>query len=209
MSSKKNNKPKNVVKKDEKISSVIEVKEKDNKIVYVLILVVAILASFLVYFAFFNKCSDNCEKCENSTIEIEVEPNYQLVNYVGFKFKMPLDWDFVGDLSYTISDKDESIFISFDSINYDFESFTSDEIQKNFLESLQTSDNIKIDKSTKQDDYYLYEGTFNNYNFLIIAIGDSKKIVLVKTQFVDKVAYEKLKDNVIEFAKSGIQKAEG
>ncbi len=209
MSSKKNNKPKNIIKRDEKISSVIEVKEKDNKIVYILILIIAILLSLLIYYIFFNNSNKNCDNCEKSTIEIEVDPKYQLVNYVGFTFKMPLEWDFVGDESYNISNKDEKLFISFETISNDYNTFISDEIQKSFLESIQTSDNIKIEQIKKQDNYSLYEGIYNNYNYLIVALGNEKKTVLIKTQFVDKLAFDELKNSVIDFAISSITKDEG
>lgn len=209
MSSKKNSKPKNIVRKDEKISSVIEIKEKDNKIIYVLILIIAILIALLVFFAFFKECKNNCDNCEKSTIEIEVDPKYQLVNYAGFTFKMPLDWNFVGDDSNNISNKEEKLFINFELINYDYNTFISDEIQRAFLESFQTSDNIKIDNTQKQDNYYLYEGSFNSYNYLVVALGNDKKTVLVKTKFVDKIAFDELKNDVIDFVISSISKDEG
>ena len=104
--SSKNNKPKKEIKKDEKISSVIEVKEKDNKLLYILVIVILILLSLLIYFIFFNKKEDKCDSCCSApVIEIETDPKYQLINYEGFRFKMPLDWDFVSnDSIYSIVD---------------------------------------------------------------------------------------------------------
>ena len=195
------------IKKDDKISSVIEVKEKDNKIVYILIIIIAILASLLIYYMFFNKCKKECVNCKVSPIEIEVEPKYQVFNYFGFKFKMPLEWDFVNE-NINISNEEESIFISFNVLDTEYEIFKSNEYQIRFLEEIQTSDNIKIVNSKNQGDYYIFEGTLNNYDYLIVALGNDKKTVLVKTQFVDKVTYDKMKDRIIEFALSSIEKSE-
>ena len=210
MSSKKKKNPKNEIINDKKISSVIEVKEKDNKIVYVLILLIAILLGLLIFFAIFNKKEcEECKKCDDSPIEIEVEPKYQLINFAGFRFKMPLNWDFVSDNStYTISDNESKIFISFEEIKEDYEIFSSTDYQLNFLEKIQTSDNIKIDKSEKLDKYYLYEGKYNDYNYLIIAVGNDKKTVLVKTQFIDKLSFDNEKNNIIEFVLTSIKKSE-
>ncbi len=209
--SKKNIKTKNnrITKKDEKISSVIEIKEKDNKCIYVLILIIAILLSLLIYFIFFNKCENKKEKCENQTIEVEVDPKYQLVNYYGFVFKMPLEWDFVKDSNEnSISNKEESIYISFDLVDIGYDTFISNEYQTNFLEKLQTSDNIKIDNSKSQDNYYTFEGTFNNYKYLIIAIGNESKTILVKTQFIDNVTFDNMKNNIIDFAINRFEKSD-
>ena len=202
----KNNK-RDTINKDEKISSIIEVKEKDNKIVYVLIIIIAILISLLIYYMFFNKCEESCVNCKVSPIEIEVEPKYQLFNYSGFKFKMPLDWDFVNE-NINISNKEETIFISFGVEDVEYETFISDEYQIRFLEQLQTSDNIKIDSTKNYDNYYVFEGNLNNYNYLIVALGNDKKTILVKTQFIDKVTFDKMRDSIIEFATSSIEISE-
>ena len=207
--SKKTKKSNNTIKKDEKISSVIEVKEKDNKLIYIFILIIAILLSLLVYFMFFKECKIDCSKCNNPVVEIEVDPKYQLINYFGYNFKMPLDWDFVDDnTDYTISDTDNTIFISFEKIDEDFEIFTSNEYQINYLEKIQTSDNIKIDQSKKIDNYYLFEGKYNDYNYLMIAIGNEKKTVIVKTQFIDKLTYDNKKNYVMKFVLSSIKKSD-
>ena len=210
MSSKKSTKKKNnneTIKKDEKISSVVEIKEKDNKSVYILIIVIAVLASFLVYYMFFNKCSKSCDNCSNTPNENEEDPKYQWFNYSGFKFKMPLDWGFVNE-NINISNKEESIFISFSVIDEEYEIFTSNEYQTRFLEELQTSDNIRIDNTKKQEEYIVYEGVLNNYDYLIVALGNDTKTILVKTQFIDKVTFNKMKKTIIEFAKSSIEKSE-
>ena len=58
------------------------------------------------------------------------------------------------------------------------------------------------------DNYYLYEGSYNNYNYMIVAIGNDKKTVLVKAQFIDKVTFDKLKNDVIDFSLTGITKSD-
>ena len=200
---------KDSIKKDEKISSVIEIKEKDNKLVYILIIIIAILLSLLIYFAFIKNCKEKNEDCIKPAVPVDIKPKYQLINYAGFKFKTPLDWDFVNDSNdYSISNSEETIFISFENLEVDYETFISNEYQINFLEKLQTSDNIKIINTSKENDYYAYEGDFNNYNYLIIALGNDKKTILVKTQFIDKVTYNKSKNDIIEFAISSINKSE-
>lgn len=207
--SSKNNKSKKTITKDEKISSVIEVKEKDNKMTYILLIIIAILVSLLVYFLFIKECKTDCEECTNSVIEIEVEPKYQLINYSGFRFKMPLNWDFVSENNeYKLSNTEGNLFISFEELLEDFEVFKSNEYQINYLEKIQTSDNIKIDNSKNLDNYYLLEGKYNDYNYLIIAIGNSKKTILVKTQFIDKVTYDKEKDSIIDFVLTSLKKDE-
>ena len=198
---------KDTIQKDEKVSSVIEVKEKDSKIVYVLFIVIIVLLSILIYFIFFNKCEESCVNCKVSPIEIEVEPKYQLFNYSGFKFKMPLDWDFVNE-NINISNKEETIFITFNVEDIEYDTFISNEYQTRFLEKLQTSDNIKIDITKNLNNYYVFEGNLNNYNYLIVALGNDKKTILVKTQFIDKVTFDKMKDSIIDFATSSIEISE-
>lgn len=207
--SSKNSKNNKVIKKDEKISSVIEIKEKDNKILYILVIIIVLLLSLLLYYMFFKDCKEKEDSCTVPAVDTKCEPDYQLINYAGFRFKMPLDWDFVDSANnYTISDNNEKIFISFEIEDIEYDSFVSNENQNKFLEKIQTSDNIKIDQSSKNDNYYLYDGTYNNYNYQIIAIGNDKLTILVKTQFIDKVTYDNLKNNVLEFAISGIKKSE-
>ena len=181
--------------------------EKDNKKIYILVLIFIMLLSILLYFLFFNKCKCDCDKCEKETVE--VEPKYQLINYSGLTFKMPLDWNFVNkEEDYSIIDSKSRIFINMEIINESYELFITDEYQVTFLEGIQTSDNIKIDKSKQEDNYYVYEGSYNNYKYLIIAINDYDKVVLVGTKFVDLSAYNKEKKNVIDFSLSSILKSE-
>lgn len=180
-------------------------KSSTKKIFVFLIVIIVLLVSLVCYFIFFKKTSE-CPKCSAVTIkEVEVASKHQYINYQGFKFKMSLDWDFVvAENNYTISNKEENLVLNLTTLNVDYTSFTSSLYQKNYLEELQTSDNITINSSNKEKrndvDYYIMEGTYNNYNYVIIAIGDDKKTILINAQFLNKVSYDKLKPSVIDFA---------
>lgn len=186
-------------------------KDSSKKIFIGLIMVIIILLAIISYFLFFKK-SKECPKCSAVTIkEVEVDPKHQFINYQGFKFKMSLDWDFViSDKDYTISNKEENLVINLTSLDIDYTTFISSTYQKEYLEKVQTSDNIIINKSNKENknnvDYYIMEGTYNSYNYLIIAIGNDKKTVLINSQFLNKVSYDKLKSSVIDFAISPLIK---
>ena len=179
------------------------IEEKNSKIVYILFIIIALLSSLLLYFIFFNKNNIECEKCSNI---IEEEPKYQLINYSNFIFEMPIEWNFVED--YNISNSNKSIFINIKSLDEDYNEFISNEYQISFLEEIQTSDDIKISNLKKEDNYYLYEGFYNDYRYLIIAIGNDDKTILIKTQFIDEVTYRKEKAKVFDFSLSGIKKSE-
>ncbi len=206
MSSKKDN------KEDKIISSTIEKTKNNNKLIISLLLTIIILFILLCYYMFFKDRDKEsiCSSFAVKTVEVEVDPKHQFINYQGFKFRMPLDWDFVStDNKYEISNKDENLFISLESENVSYDEFKSSGFQKQFLEELQTSGNIKIEKEkiSEKDkkEYYLFEGTNNNYNYMITVIGNDEMVILVKTQFKDKVAYDKLKNSIIKFTVSALK----
>ena len=205
MSKKNRNKNSNV---DKLIKSDITVQKSNKKIVISLIIIIVLLLFAICYLIFFKK--NDCPVCEETKIvEVEIEPTYQYINYEGFKFKMPLSWDFVKDSNkYEITNEEESIFVNLYSVDVSYEEFSSVDYQKSYLEEIQTASNTKINKSkeyTKDDiNYYLFEGTYNDYNFQIIAVGTSKKVVLVNVQYVNKLAYKDLKDSVLDFALSAL-----
>ncbi len=186
-------------------------KSSNKKIFIGLIIVIIILLSVVSYLLIFKKDKE-CPKCSAVTIkEVEVDPKHQFINYQGFKFRMSLDWDFViSDKDYTISNKEENLVINLTSLDIDYTTFISSLYQKEYLEKIQTSDNIIINKSSKENkdgvDYYIMEGTYNSYNYLIIAIGNDKKTILINTQFLNKVSYDKLKSSVVDFAISPLKK---
>lgn len=207
MSSKKERKDEDII-----VSSVIEKNKNNNLLIISLLLTIIILLGLLCYYMFFKKDNKEaeCSSVSVKQVEVEVEPKYQYINYQGFKFKMPLDWDFVSnDNSYEISNDEETLFMSLESINVSYNEFIASSYQKAFLEELQTSGNIKIEKSSNMDkdkkDYYLMEGTNNNYNYMITVIGNDEKVVLIKTQFVDKLSFDKMKDSIIDFSISALK----
>ena len=193
-------------KNDYVISSVIEKKEKNSGLIFFLIVLIVILSILLCYFAFFKRNNVEVECSSVSIKEVEVEPKHQYINYQGFKFKMPLDWDFVSkDNNYEISNKEENLFISLNSLPISYEEFLTSTYQNIFLEEIQTSGNIKIENSVNEKNYYLMEGTNNSYKYMIVVIGNENKVVLVNTQFVDMVSYDKMKKSIIDFSLSALK----
>ena len=190
------------------VSSVVEKEKKPNsKIIIILSVIILILVCVIIFLIKSNDTDDDSLQCSSVSIkEVEVDPKYQLINFNGLRFKMPLDWNFVSnDSKYEIADEEEKLFIIFDTYNLGYEDFSTSEIQRFFLEQLQTSGDIKIDNSEeKENKYYLYEGSYNSYDYLIVAIGNKDKTVLVKTQFRDKISYSELKNKVIDFVLSAI-----
>ncbi len=198
-------------KEDVLVSSIIEKEKKcNNKLIVILSIIIVILIIVLLYM-FFNKNSCDEHQCSSVTIkEVEIDPKYQLINYNGFRFKMPLEWDFINsdNNKYEIADKEDKLYIFFNTIDVNYEMFDTGEYQKEFLESIQTSGDIKIDnvKEKEEDNkkYYLYEGKYNDYDYLIIVIGNNDKTILINAKFIDKISYNELKEEVIEFALTAI-----
>ena len=185
------------------MSDELKREEKNNKLVYILFIIIMVLIGLLSYFVFINKNKKECDKC--MVVEEPPKISYQLINYSNFTFKMPIDWEFINDSEeYEITNKNNNIFISFEVLNEGYNSFISDEVQLSFLENVQTSDNIKIVQLKKYNNCYLYEGTYNNYDYLMIAIGNENKTILIKAQFLDKISFNNQKNKVIDFALSGV-----
>ena len=211
MSTKKNTKKTETNKPVEDIleSSVItsqKINRKNNIIISLLLIIIIILCFVIVFVAFNKKCSNTVKCRSNAPVDKNIQ--YQYINYNGYRFSMPLDWNFISDENtYEISDEKETIYITLSSIDVSYEEFIAEEYQKTFLEEFQTSNNITINKSYKGQsnkiDYYLLEGTLNSYNYCVVVIGDEEKVVLTSTQFVDKLTFTKMKQSVIDFAVSG------
>ena len=210
--SKKNNKKSNNINKniEDKLLKSDIVIEKSNKKLIIGLIITSILL-IIVNMVYLFKPEKECPVCEKAEIiEVEVEPKYQYINYDGFKFKMPLTWDFVKDSNkYEITNEEENLFINLYSIDISYDVFISSDFQKSYLEEVQTSSDTIINKSKEyiKDDinYYLFEGTYNKYNYQIIAVGNDKKVVLVNVQYVNKVAYKDLKDSVLDFSLSAFK----
>ena len=202
---------KDKTKEDVLVSSVIEKEKKCNGKPIVILLIVIVILLIVLLYMFFNKNSCDELQCSSVTIkEVEVDPKYQLINYNGFRFKMPLEWDFINsdNNKYEITDKDEKLYIFLNTIDVNYEMFDTGEYQKDFLESIQTSGDIKIDNVKEKEEngnkYYLYEGKYNDYDYLIVVIGNNEKTILINAKFIDKISYNGLKEEVISFALTAI-----
>lgn len=191
-------------------------KNKDNKIFIIIILsvVTIILLSVVLYFIFFKeekKCEVcNCPKPETK-VEIqyvEKEPTIQYINFLGYRFSMPLDWNFEGDgQEYKFINGEENVYVlisSVDSIDYD--TFVSSDYQKVYLEELQTSYDISInrkeEKTKEEINYYLMEGLYDSYDYMIIVTKTDEGIFLTEAQFENNSVYTNKKQEVIDFALS-------
>lgn len=204
MSSKNKGKDKNIKKIDNKKNDEKSF-TKNNYLIISFIVIICLL--LIIVFLIINRKDDElkCDAPIEKEIIVEKEPDYQLINYQGFRFKMPLDWNFVShDNSYEISNKDENLFITLDYVDVDYSVFVSEEYQKNFLEEIQTSSNTKIESSKNNEKNYYLEGFNNEYNYVISAVGNEEKVILVKAQFVNKLSFDKLKEDVVNFSISSL-----
>ena len=179
-----------------------EIDNKNNKsLVIPLIIIIVFLLVIISILVLKKDAGQKCDAPIEKEVIIEKEPNYQLINYQGFRFKMPMDWSFVSsNNNYEISNKEDNLFITLDHLEEDFSLFVSDEYQRKYLENIQTTSNTKIEQSKNMEKYYYYEGLNNDYNYIIIAVGNNEKVVLVKAQFIDKISFDKLKNSVVEFS---------
>lgn len=139
---------------------------------------------------------------------IEKEPTIQYINYLGYRFSMPLDWNFEGDdQDYKFINGEETIYVSISNIDtVDYETFVSDDYQKIYLEELQTNYDISInrkeEKTQNEKNYYLMEGVNNSYEYMIIVTKNDNGIFLIETQFENNSIYNNKKQEVIDFALS-------
>lgn len=205
MSSKNTKKSNDIKKTDVLESSVITKKKNDaSTIIYSLIAVIVALI-LVILFLLNNKCSQN-DKCR-SVAPIEKELQYQLINYNGYIFRMPLDWSFISDSNnYEITNSKETMYMTLNTIKVSYDEFVTAEFQHDYLEKLQTENNIKISKSSSGETanvkYYFLDGTYNSYNYCVVVVGDEDSVVLISTEFIDKLTYTNLKQNIIDFAVS-------
>lgn len=184
--------------------------DKKNNIIISLLVIIIIILCFVIVFVAFNKKCSNVVKC-NSSVPLDKNIQYQFINYGGYRFTMPLDWYFIGEENkYEISNKKETIYMTLSTIeDISYDEFIIETYQKEFLEAYQTENNLTINKSYESENNnikcYVYEGILNNYNYLVIAIGDEDKVILSATQFIDKLTYTNMRQNIIDFATSGVK----
>lgn len=180
-------------------------------LIFVLLFIIVVLAIFLCYFLFVKKDKECevCLKCPEQEVKvIEKNPTVQYINFDGYRFSIPLDWNFEGDTSdYKFTNKNESIYVlisNLDTISYS--TFVSSEYQKVYLERLQSDYDIFITNSNEKvkdkDKYYLMEGTYESYAYIIVVTENNNGIFLTEAQFKNNSVYNSKKREVIDFALS-------
>ena len=181
-------------------------------------LIIKILSSIIIILIILLLCSILLRKekeciCIKEDPEVEIkyiekEPTVQYINYLGYRFSIPLDWDFEGDgQEYKFINKEENIYISISNIDtIDYETFVSNDYQKVYLEELQTNNDISINRkeeiSKEEIKYYLMEGVNNSYEYMIIVTKKDNGIFLIESQFENNSIYNNKKQEVIDFALS-------
>jgi hypothetical protein len=189
---------------------------KDNKVSIIIILsvITLILLCLVLYFIFFEE-EKKCDACNcpepETKVEVqyvEKEPTVQYINFLGYRFSMPLDWNFEGEgQEYKFINGEENVYVvisSIDSIDYD--TFVSADYQKVYLEELQTSSDISInrkeEKVKEEINYYIMEGLYDSYDYMIIVTKTDEGIFLTEAQFENNSVYTNKKQEVIDFALS-------
>ena len=95
------------------------IENNNRKLIYILCVFIVVLLGTSIYGLFIKKCEE-CPMCSAVSIkEVEVPPTYQVANYQGTAFKMPLDWNFVDQKDkYAITNKEENIFINIEHYRF-------------------------------------------------------------------------------------------
>ncbi len=197
------------IKKEDNIESSDVAKEKKDNNVLILTIVVVILSIFIFVMFFINGSFCEDSKCR-SVMPIEKELKYQYINYNGYRFKMSLDWKFIGKgNTYEISNRKETMYMTLNTIDMSYDSFISSSFQKEYLEKLQTENSITINKASGYENndmrYYILDGIYNSYNYYVVVIGDSESVTVISAQFIDKLTYTNMKQSVIDFATSAVK----
>lgn len=205
-----------IVSEENIVEQVKEEKPIKNNCKIIIFALIIVLILFIISFSlmiyFMNDRSSTIPKCEENIKYVEKEPSFQYINFNGYIFKMPIDWNFINNSSdYLFINKAEDIFVQIEySKDLEFETFISDEYQKEYLELLKSDENIFINNrvlKTKNDiNYYSMEGTYDNYNYMIVVVPNVEGIFTIKAEFKDNNAYNNKKSEIIEFALSFNQK---
>jgi len=186
---------------------------KKNKIVIIILLVIILMLALGLFYFLFIKKEKECDKCE-CTPEIkfvEKKPTIQYINFNGYRFSIPLDWSFEGNTSdYKFINNAENMYVSIsslDTITYDL--FISSDYQKMYIEKLQSESDIfinhKEEKSVEELKYYIMDGTYDSYNYVIIVTENENGVFVINAQFENNSVYTNKKDEVINFAVSYVK----
>lgn len=204
-----------------------EIKENNKPLIAVLVVIILILGSITCYLAFIKeekecpKCPDQkecekcqkcevCEECEECEFEfVGSEQVYQYINFKGYHFAMPIDWTFMGDTDeYKFINEDEDIYVQISELEIKYEDFIAEDFQKKYVETLQNDYDITINKRYEKKEeleeisYYVLEGLYESYDYIIIVVEKEEEIFLIESQFKDSFTYSNKKQEVIDFALS-------
>ena len=207
------------IKKNKKIINSIEkenflgLKLNNKKTLMFLVIIVLLLLGFSlilnVYLLFFreNRVIDKCSKCEEQK-EVVVKEKY--INYNGYNFMIPNEWNFVSsDNSYKLSNKDNNLDIELLIDETSYEDFKNEEKLKQYLQDLQVKKNIsKIsnkEMSENEKTYYFIEGKKDSYLYNRVILPCDNGMIMIDVLYENQKAYNNLKKDVINFATSYVK----
>ena len=199
---------------------------KNNKVlIAILVVIILTLGSITFYLTFLKeekecpKCPEQkecekcqkcevCEECEECELEfVGSEQVYQYINFKGYHFEMPIDWKFMGDTDeYKFINDDEDIYVLITENDTKYEEFVAENFQKKYVETLQNEHDITINKryekvhETEGITYYILEGLYESYDYIIVVVEKEDGIFLIESQFKDSFTYSNKKQEVIDFA---------
>lgn len=192
--------------------NIIAKEHKPFKKVYITIAILTISVVILILISLFLGYKLHKKrniKCDNNikVVETAIEPDYKYINYEGYTFKIPLDFSFSSiNSEYKLINSNKTIYISFSKEDILYSEFTSANYQKEYIEKLQQENNILIKKSSSRKnnniDYYLLEGTYDTYSYMIIILNREDGIFKIEVQYIDNTILNSNRDKMIDFALS-------
>ncbi len=206
---KKNKKIINSIEKEDFLG--LKINNKKTLIFIIIIIILLLVLSFVlnIYLLFFreNKVVDNCPKCEEQK-EVIVKEKY--INYNGYNFMIPEEWNFVSsDNSYKLSNKDNNLEIELLSDETNYEDFKNEEVLKPYLQDLQVEMNIsKVNSKeiTENDNtYYFIEGKKDSYLYNRVILPCDSGMIMIDVLYENQKSYNNLKNDVINFATSYVK----
>ena len=206
---KKNKKIINSIEKEDFLG--LKINNKKTLIFIIIIIILLLVLSFVlnVYLLFFreNKVVDNCPKCEEQK-EVIVKEKY--INYNGYNFMIPEEWNFVSsDNSYKLSNKNNNLEIELLSDETNYEDFKNEEVLKPYLQDLQVEMNISKVNSKEitenEKTYYFIEGKKDSYLYNRVILPCDSGMIMIDVLYENQKSYNNLKNDVINFATSYVK----
>ena len=190
------------------------IKETNQKTLLfpIICVVIVLLLSTIAYLLFFK--TEKCKECicpQQEIKYIEKEPTIQYINFQGYRFSIPLDWNFEGNSSeYKFINIEETIYVLVSDLEtIDYNTFISEEFRNVYLDTLQTKYDISIkntrEKEQDEKKYYIMEGIRDSYNYNIIITEKESGIFITEVQFESNNVYAEKKQEVINFALSYVK----